>query len=201
MVNIAEVLQVVNRYHERARTGLTQEKPVLHDVHLPHDVLYNHQALSPLPPHVASRRFFVEDFLQRTVEQLAVRSANARLSAIEEGDPRLQHLARALRAEHETDEAPDPVYAESARTAMVVRLICAAPTLEDRRRTLAPGTAASVIEFIDAHLGPASDAGRTGRARNLSGPHRTVLFPRTLGVHVRRYGVPLRAKRGKTPLL
>ncbi|KAA1004928.1 helix-turn-helix transcriptional regulator [Paraburkholderia panacisoli] len=143
-----------------------------------------------------------EDFLQRTVEQLALKSADAQLRPqFRMRDPRFQHLAWALRAELEADEASDPLYAESLCTAMVVRLIGGAPALDDRRRTLAPRMAARVIEFIEAHLDERLTLSELAALADLSVPHFKVLFRETLGVPVHRYVVQRRVERAKTLLL
>ncbi|MFM0726167.1 AraC family transcriptional regulator [Paraburkholderia strydomiana] len=143
-----------------------------------------------------------EEFAQRTVEQLALKPGSAQLRPqFQMRDPRFQHLAWALRAELEADDASDPLYAESLCTAMVVRLIGGAPTLDDRRRTLAPGTAARVIEFIDAHLDQRLTLSELAALADLSVPHFKVLFRETLGMPVHRYVVQRRVERAKTLLL
>ncbi|CAB3803736.1 HTH-type transcriptional activator RhaR [Paraburkholderia ultramafica] len=143
-----------------------------------------------------------EDFAQRTIEQLALKSADAQLRPqFQMRDPRFQHLAWALRAELEADDASDPLYAESLCTAMVVRLIGGAPALEDRRRTLAPRTAARVIEFIEAHLDQRLTLSELAALADLSVPHFKVLFRETLGMPVHRYVVQRRVERARALLL
>jgi AraC family transcriptional regulator len=143
-----------------------------------------------------------EDFAQRTIEQLALKSGDAQLRPqFQMRDPRFQHLAWALRAELEADDASDPLYAESLCTAMVVRLIGGAPALEDRRRTLAPRTAARVIEFIEAHLDQRLTLSDLAALADLSVPHFKVLFRETLGMPVHRYVVQRRVERARTLLL
>jgi AraC family transcriptional regulator len=75
---------------------------------------------------------------------------------------------------------------------MVVRLIGGAPALDDRRRTLTPRTAASVIEFIEAHLDQRLTLSELATLADLSVPHFKVLFRETLGVPVHRYVVQRR---------
>jgi AraC family transcriptional regulator len=143
-----------------------------------------------------------EEFAQRTVEQLALKTGGAQVRPqFQMRDPRFQHLAWALRAELEADDASDPLYAESLCTAMVVRLIGGAPALDDRRRTLAPGTAARVIEFIDAHLDQRLTLSELAGLAGLSVPHFKVLFRETLGMPVHRYVVQRRVERARTLLL
>jgi AraC family transcriptional regulator len=143
-----------------------------------------------------------EAFAQRTVEQLSLNSADAQLRPqFQLRDPRFQYLAWALRAELEAAEASDPLYAESLCTAMVVRLIGGAPALENKRRTLAPKTAARVIEFIEAHLDQRLTLGELAALAELSVPHFKVLFRETLGMPVHQYVVQRRVERARTLLL
>jgi len=143
-----------------------------------------------------------EAFAQRTVEQLSLNSADAQLRPqFQLRDPRFQYLAWALRAELEAAEASDPLYAESLCTAMVVRLIGGAPALENKRRTLAPKTAARVIEFIEAHLDQRLTLGELAVLAELSVPHFKVLFRETLGTPVHQYVVQRRVERARTLLL
>ncbi|MGF6987039.1 AraC family transcriptional regulator [Paraburkholderia atlantica] len=127
--------------------------------------------------------WFTEDFARRTVEQLALKSADAQLRPrFQMRDPRFQHLAWALRAELEADDASDPLYAESLCTAMLVRLIGVEPNVSNRRRTLAPRTAARVIEFIDAHLDQRLTLDELAMQAQLSVPH----FKGAVSRHARR---------------
>jgi AraC family transcriptional regulator len=143
-----------------------------------------------------------EAFAQRTVEQLSLNSADAQLRPqFQLRDPRFQYLAWALRAELEAAEASDPLYAESLCTAMVVRLIGGAPALENKRRTLAPKTAARVIEFVEAHLDQRLTLGELAALAELSVPHFKVLFRETLGMPVHQYVVQRRVERARTLLL
>ncbi|HEX7913122.1 MAG TPA: AraC family transcriptional regulator [Paraburkholderia sp.] len=146
--------------------------------------------------------WFSEGFAQRTVEQLALKSADAQLRPqLQMRDARFQHLAWALHAELEADEASDPLYAESLCTAMVVRLIGGAPALENRRGTLAPKMAARVIEFIEAHLDQRLTLSELAALAGLSVPHFKVLFRETFGTPVHQYVVQRRVERAKTLLL
>ncbi|TDY22227.1 AraC family transcriptional regulator [Paraburkholderia sp. BL6665CI2N2] len=143
-----------------------------------------------------------EAFAQRTVEQLSLKSADAQLRPqFQMRDPRFQHLAWALRAELEADEPSDPLYAESLCTAMVVRLIGGAPMLDNKRRPLAPKTAARVIEFIEAHLDQRLTLSELAALVGLSVPHFKALFRETLGMPVHQYVVQRRVERARTLLL
>ncbi len=143
-----------------------------------------------------------EDFASRTVEQLELKSDEVRLRPqFQMRDPRFQHLAWALRAELEADDASDPLYAESLCTAMIVRLIGNAPSRDDRRRTLAPNTAARVIDFIEAHLDQRLTLTDLAAHAGLSVPHFKALFRETLGMPVHQYVVRRRVERARDLLL
>jgi AraC family transcriptional regulator len=146
--------------------------------------------------------WFAEDFARRTVEQLAQNSADAPLQPrFQMRDPRFQHLAWALRAELEADDASDPLFAESLCTAMLVRLVGAEPASGNQRRTLAPRTAARVIEFIDANLDQRLTLDELAAQAQLSVPHFKALFRDTLGVPAHQYVVQRRVERARTLLL
>ena len=144
-----------------------------------------------------------EDFAQRTIEQLGLKSGDAQLRPqFQMREPRFQHLSWALRAELEADQASDPLYAESLCTAMVVRLIGGAPAaLTNRRRTLAPGMATRLTEFIEANLDQPLTLSDLAALVDLSVPHFKVLFRETLGMPVHRYVVQRRVERARTLLL
>jgi AraC family transcriptional regulator len=146
--------------------------------------------------------WIAEDFARRTVEQLELKSSETDLRPqFQMRDPRFQHLAWALHAELEADDASDPLYAESLCTAMIVRLVGGAPMLDDKRRTLAPKTAARVIDFIEAHLDQRLTLTELAAHAELSVPHFKVLFRETLGMPVHQYVVQRRVERAKTLLL
>lgn len=143
-----------------------------------------------------------EEFARRTAEQLALKAGAAQIRPqFQLRDPRFTHLAWALRAELEADDASDPLYAESLCTAMVVRLIGGASSLDEKRRTLAPRTAARVTEFIEAHLERRLTLSELAALADLSVPHFKVLFRATLGVPVHQYVVQRRVERARTLLL
>ncbi|WP_409934661.1 helix-turn-helix domain-containing protein [Paraburkholderia sp. BCC1884] len=146
--------------------------------------------------------WIAEAFAQGVVEQLGLPSGDAQLRPqFQMREARLQHLAWALSAELEAEQASDSLYAESLCTAMVVRLIGGAASLEERRRTLAPKTAARVLEFIEAHLDQRLTLGELAALAGLSTPHFKVLFRETLGMPVHRYVVQRRVERARALLL
>lgn len=143
-----------------------------------------------------------EPLARQTFDQLNVKPAQASIRPrLQMRDARFQHLAWALRAELEADEASDPLYAQSLCTAMIVRLIGAVPSLEDRRRRkLSPVAAARLIEYIDSHLADRLTLAELAAMVDLSVPHFKVLFRETLGMPVHRYVVQRRVERASALL-
>jgi AraC family transcriptional regulator len=148
-----------------------------------------------------------ESFTQKTLEQLELKSGAAVIRPqLQMRDPRFQHLAWALQAELEAGDASDSLFAESLCTAMVIRLAGSGAdggiaTLEGRRRTLAPRTATSVIDFIESNLDQRLTLDELAALAQLSVPHFKVLFRETLGVPVHRYVVQRRVERAKALLI
>ncbi|SOE94415.1 AraC family transcriptional regulator [Burkholderia sp. D7] len=148
-----------------------------------------------------------ESFTRKTLEQLELKSGVAEIRPqLQMRDPRFQHLAWALQAELDAGDASDPLFAESLCTAMVVRLAgngagASIATLDGKRRTLAPRTATSVIDFIESNLDQRLTLDELAALAQLSVPHFKVLFRETLGVPVHRYVVQRRVERAKALLL
>ncbi len=143
-----------------------------------------------------------EEFARTTVEQLGLNPARAHIRPqFQLRDTRLQHLAWALRAELEAEEASDALYAESLGTAIVVRLIEGVPEPDRRRRTLAPHAAARVIDFIESSIDQRLTLTELAALVGLSVPHFKVLFRETLGVPVHQYVIQRRVERAKRLLL
>jgi AraC family transcriptional regulator len=91
--------------------------------------------------------WFTDDFLRNTYDQLGLKPAQAQLHpSFQWRDPRFQHLAWALLAELEAEEASDPLYAESLGTALAVRLAGAEVAAGRQRRALSARAAARVID-------------------------------------------------------
>jgi AraC family transcriptional regulator len=147
--------------------------------------------------------WFADAFAQRTLEQMDLRGNRAEIRPqFQMRDPRFQHLAWALRAELEADDASDPLYAESLATAMIVRLLEEAPALEGKRsKRLAPRTAARVVEFIEGNLDQRLTLAELAALADLSVPHFKVLFRETLGMPVHQYVVQRRVERARALLL
>ena len=148
-----------------------------------------------------------ESFARKTLEQLELKSGVTEIRPqLQMRDPRFQHLAWALQAELDAGDASDPLFAESLCTAMVVRLAgngagASIATLEGKRRTLAPRTATSVIDFIESNLDQRLTLDELAALARLGVPHFKVLFRETLGVPVHRYVVQRRVERAKALLL
>ncbi|KVC57180.1 AraC family transcriptional regulator [Burkholderia stagnalis] len=141
-------------------------------------------------------------FARATFDQLELKPSQAQIRCrMQVCDPRLQHIAWALSAELEADDASDPLYAESLCTALVARLADAAPSFRGRRHALAPKAAARVIDYIEDHLDQRLTLSELAALAAISVPHFKVLFRETLGMPVHRYVVQRRVERAKALLL
>ncbi|KWK48316.1 AraC family transcriptional regulator [Burkholderia stagnalis] len=141
-------------------------------------------------------------FARSTFDQLELKPSQAQIRCrMQVRDPRLQHIAWALSAELEADDASDPLYAESLCTALVARLADAAPSFRGRRHALAPKAAARVIDYIEDHLDQRLTLSELAALAAISVPHFKVLFRETLGMPVHRYVVQRRVERAKALLL
>ncbi|RQQ06000.1 AraC family transcriptional regulator [Burkholderia stagnalis] len=141
-------------------------------------------------------------FARATFDQLELKPSQAQIRCrMQVRDPRLQHIAWALSAELEADDASDPLYAESLCTALVARLADAAPSFRGRRHALAPKAAARVIDYIEDHLDQRLTLSELAALAAISVPHFKVLFRETLGMPVHRYVVQRRVERAKALLL
>lgn len=146
--------------------------------------------------------WFADGFLRKTYDQLGLKSAEARIRpSFQWRDPRFQHLAWALLAEVEAEDASDPLYAESLGTAMAVRLAGAEVADGRKRRALSARAAARVIDYIEAHLDERLSLDPLAALVELSVPHFNVLFRQTTGVPVHRYVVQRRLERARSLLL
>ena len=148
-------------------------------------------------------RIWVTDrFARTTFDQLGLTASQARIRPqFQLRDPRLQHLAWALRAELESDLPSDPLFAESLCTAMTVRLAAGAPALGERKQTLGPRAARLVAEFIESHLDQRLTLSDLAALVELSVPHFKVLFRETFAMPVHRYVVQRRVERARELIL
>lgn len=146
--------------------------------------------------------WMTDEFVRNTLDRLGLRASEERIRYRHQvRDQRLQHLAWALRAELEAEDASDPLYAESLCTAVVVRLAGATALPDGRRRTLMPRAAARVTDYIEAHLEERLTLTELASLVELSVPHFKVLFRETFGVPVHRYVVERRVERARALLI
>lgn len=148
------------------------------------------------------RIWIADRFARATFDQLGLKVSQAHIRPrFQLRDPRLQHLAWALRAELESDLASDPLYAESLCTALTVRLAEGVPALGERRQTLGPRAATRVADFVESHLDQRLTLSDLAALVELSVPHFKVLFRETFGMPVHRYVVQRRVERARDLLL
>ncbi|WP_343583602.1 AraC family transcriptional regulator [Herbaspirillum sp.] len=142
--------------------------------------------------------WFADDFVRTTYDRLGLNAGDGQIRAqLQWRDARFQHLAWALRAELEAEEASDPLYAESLCTAMVVRLAGAEVAHGRTRRTLSARTAARVLDYIEAHLDERLSLAELAALAELSVPHFKVLFRETVGIPVHQHVVRRRVERAR----
>ena len=145
---------------------------------------------------------FEDTFVSTLYEQLEVKPSRAHFQLnLQLRDARLQHLAWALQAELEAEDASDPLYAESLCTAMVVRLLGTVSSLEGRRKTLAPKAATRLTDYIESSLDQRLTLAELAGLLDISVPHLKVLFRETFGMPVHQYVVLRRVERAKALLL
>ncbi|TWC61487.1 AraC family transcriptional regulator [Burkholderia sp. SJZ115] len=147
---------------------------------------------------------FTEEFAQRTLSRLDRRGAVARITPrLQWRDPRLQHLAWALRAELEAPHASDALYAESLGVAMIIRLADGDDDSASRstKPALNRSAAMRVVDYIDAHLDRSLALAELAEVAGLSVPHFKLLFRRTFGTPVHQFVVEKRVERAKRLLL
>jgi AraC family transcriptional regulator len=148
--------------------------------------------------------WFDDAFMRRTAEALGATAT--RHAAVQPRllwrDKRVEYLVMALRAELETDDTSDALYAESLCTALAVRMISGTSEPDERkRRTLAPHIARRVIDFIEDRLDTRLVLTDIAAAAAISVPHLKVLFRETFGMPVHQYVIRQRTDRARTLLL
>jgi AraC family transcriptional regulator len=145
---------------------------------------------------------FEDAFVNTLYEQLEVKPSRAHFRLnLQLRDARLQHLAWALQAELEAEDASDPLYAESLCTAMLVRLLGTVPSLEGRRKTLSPKAATRLTDYIEGSLDQRLTLAQLAGLLDISVPHFKVLFRETFGMPVHQFIVQRRVERAKALLL
>ena len=146
--------------------------------------------------------WFSDELVRKTCDQLGLKAADAQIRhRLQWRDARFQHMAWAMRAELEAEDACDPLFAESLCTGMIVRLAGAQVQRDRRRRTLSPRAAARVLDYIEANLDASLTLGELAALVELSVPHFKVLFRETVGVPVHRHVVLRRLDRAKSLLM
>lgn len=146
--------------------------------------------------------WFADELVRKTLDQLGLKAADAQIPhRLQWRDTRFQHMAWALRAELEAEDACDPLFAESLCTGMIVRLAGAQVQRDRKRRALSPRAAARVLDYIEAHLDAPLTLSELAALVELSVPHFKVLFRETVGVPVHRHVVLRRLDRAKYLLM
>lgn len=115
-------------------------------------------------------------------------------------DPRIEHIAWALAAEHRESSPNGLVYRESLGMALAVHLLGhhRAPA---QPRGLSRTQVTRITEYIEAHLGEDVTLPRLARVTGVSASHLRVLFKRSVGIPVHAYVIQRRVERARDLLL
>lgn len=142
-----------------------------------------------------------DDFATSLYERMELSPARTEFrTRLQMRDSRFQHLAWALHEELHAGNAGDAVFAESLCTAMLVRLVGDVPSLEGRKKALAPTAAARVVDHIESRLDQRLTLADLATLLDISVPHFKVLFRETFGMPVHRYIVQRRVERAQALL-
>jgi AraC family transcriptional regulator len=118
-------------------------------------------------------------------------------------DPRMQHIALALKAELEADEPNGRLYLEGLGLALAASLVARYASTSDALRssqTLSPSRMRRVVDYVESHIEEDLSLQRLADIAGLSLSHFKTLFRRSAGRPVHRYVVERRVERARTLL-
>jgi len=118
-------------------------------------------------------------------------------------EPRIQHIAWALKSELESGEPSDRLYGESLGLALATHLLRHyAPTNADSgRHGLSSGQRQRVIDYIDSHLEGRPTLAELAEVAGLGASRFKVLFKQTTGLPVHQYVIRRRVEHATRLLL
>jgi AraC family transcriptional regulator len=147
------------------------------------------------------RIWIEDDFVKSFYERLELSPSRTHFATrLQMRDSRFQHLAWALHAELQAEDAGDSLFAESLCTAILVRLHADVPSREGKSKTFASSAAARLIEYIEHNLDQRLTLAELAALLDFSIPHFKVLFRETFGIPVHRYVVQRRVERAQALL-
>lgn len=152
-------------------------------------------------------RVYVTPTLVRQVAQELERdSSNTELvPQFQLHDSRLESLVWAIKAELESEEPSNSLYAESLGFALAVRLVEGldrkSPRVVLKGQVLSPALRRRLVEYIETHLDQPLLLADIAAVAGLSVSHLKTLFTRSFGIPVHRYVMRRRVERAKFLLL
>jgi AraC family transcriptional regulator len=112
-------------------------------------------------------------------------------------DPRIEHIAWALEAEHRAENPSGLVYRESLGLALAIHLLARYRRTCARSPGLDPDRLARVVDYAEAHLAADLSLPVLARVAAVSASHFRVLFKRSVGVPVHEYVIQRRVERAR----
>ena len=109
-------------------------------------------------------------------------------------DPRIDRIARALKAEFEPRRPPERLYVESLGTALTVSLLSHYVDAPALPQGLSKPQRRRVVEYIDGHLDTDLSLARLAEIAGLGTTHFQALFKRSMGLPVHQYVVRRRVE-------
>jgi AraC family transcriptional regulator len=109
-------------------------------------------------------------------------------------DPMLQHIAWAVKAELETGEPNDRLYAESLGTALTVRLLRRYAKRSAPQRGLTKRQWRAVVDYINADLAQSHSLMKLAAVAGVGTSTFKVLFKQSFGVSVHQYVIKRRVE-------
>lgn len=116
-------------------------------------------------------------------------------------DARIQHVARALKAELESQTPTDRLYAESLGVALALRLLDegarAALARQADAQTLSTAQQRRLLDYIESNLDQSLSLADLATVAKISVSHLKALFPRSIGLSVHQYVIRRRVERAR----
>jgi AraC family transcriptional regulator len=140
--------------------------------------------------------------LRRTAEDMGLDPAHAGLETRHQfKDPRIEHIAWALDAEHTSGHPGGLLYTESLGIALSAHLLGRYRTPLRLSRGLSTPQLRRLTEYIEEHLDQNLSLLRLAGIAEVSASHLKTLFRRSTGIPVHEYVVQRRVERAKALLL
>ncbi|MFZ6182879.1 helix-turn-helix domain-containing protein [Nannocystis pusilla] len=116
-------------------------------------------------------------------------------------DPQIEHIVRALDAEHAAGRPGGALFSDSLGLALAVRLLDPVAAPAPPARGLTPQQLRSVTSYIEEHLDHDLSLATLADVAGISASHLKTLFRRSLGLPVHTYVIHRRVDRARALLL